>query len=329
MARGIAFVRLAKLVRTSSFRLTLLYACLFSASVVVLFGVVYWATAFYMTAQLEAGIDSDITELMNGAQAGGPKTLAKLIEQRVNQMPRGPIVYLLEDPTGQVIVGNLPSIKPGQGTFNLDTPALRWPGGHLETIHARSVKLSNGDTLVVGADAYPLNEMREVILSTFGWGFAITILLAFGGGAFMSNRLLSRVETISRASRAIMDGELSQRIPLRGVDDEFDHLAASLNAMLDRSESSIEAIRQVSNDIAHDLRTPLTRLRQRLELARLKATSVEELRVAIDHSIVGTDAILETFGALLRIAQIESGRRTGQFATVALSELLQIGRAHV
>jgi signal transduction histidine kinase len=151
----------------------------------------------------------------------------------------------------------------------------------------------------------------------------ITLVLAFSGGALISGGLLGRIETIARTARDIMDGDYSRRIPLRGTDDEFDHLVVSLNAMLEQTETSLESLRHVSNDIAHDLRTPLTRLRQRLELAQRQATSVEEWRSVGAACIVEMDAILETFRALLRIAQIESGTATRNFAEVDLSGLLQ------
>jgi signal transduction histidine kinase len=313
-------VPLARLFRTSSFRLTLLYAALFSTSALLLFAVIFWTTSFYMTNQLDDAIDSDRTELQQGLSTGGLPRLSEMIRDRVDQMPLGPIVYLLQDAGGAVLAGNLPSMQPRTGTFDFDLPAPR--AGHLHSIRARGVVLPSGDYLVVGADAHPLDEMREWILRAFGWGFAITLLLAFGGGALISNGLLRRVETISRAARAIMEGNLSRRIPARGVDDEFDHLAGSLNAMLERTERSIEGMRQVSSDIAHDLRTPLTRLRQHLELGRRRARSLDELRIAIDRSIAEVDDILETFGALLRIAQVESSAHRDHFGTVDFSELL-------
>jgi len=157
----------------------------------------------------------------------------------------------------------------------------------------------------------------------FGWSSAITLVLAFAGGALMSGGLLRRIETISRTARDIMAGDFSRRIPVRGTGDEFDHLVASLNAMLERNEAAMESVRQVSNDIAHDLRTPLTRLRQRLDLAQRRARSVEEWRRAAEGCISDMDAILETFGGLLGIAQIESGMPTRRFTKVDLSELLR------
>jgi signal transduction histidine kinase len=139
----------------------------------------------------------------------------------------------------------------------------------------------------------------------------------------MSGSLLRRIETISRTARDIMAGDFSRRIPVRGTGDEFDHLVRSLNAMLERNQAAMESVRQVSNDIAHDLRTPLTRLRQRLDLAQRRARSVEEWRRAAEGCISDMDAILETFGGLLRIAQIESGMPTRRFTKVDLSELLR------
>jgi signal transduction histidine kinase len=139
----------------------------------------------------------------------------------------------------------------------------------------------------------------------------------------MSRNLLRRIETISRAARAIMGGDFSKRIPVGGANDEFDHLIASLNGMLERNESAMESVRRVSQDIAHDLRTPLSRLRQRLELAQRRARSVEEWRSAAEACISDMDAILETFSALLRIAQIESGMPTRHFAKVDLTEMLR------
>jgi signal transduction histidine kinase len=296
-----------------------MYALLFSASAIILFAVIYWATAVYMTSELDAAIDSDMTELEAVLRAGGTGALAATIEDRVRQMPSGPMLYLLQNRSGKVLAGNLPGARNGEGRFDF---AAAWGAGRRRSIHAREVALPGGEYLQVGVDAHMRNEMRELILRAFGWSFAITLVLAFGGGAAISGGLLRRVETIGRTAREIMAGDHSRRLPVRGTDDEFDHLTASLNAMLDRVESSIEATRQISNDIAHDLRTPLTRLRQRLELARGRARSVDELRAAMDRGIGEVDAILETFGALLRIAEVESGSAVRHFREIDLSELL-------
>lgn len=317
------YVVLPRLCRTSSFRLTLLYAALFSASAMVLFGVIYWSASFYMTGQLDAAIDSDVAELQEGYRVGGTREVATLIEQRVKDMPAGPVFYLLENPGGALLAGNLPALPSRIGTFDTADPRPARHQDDQRPLRARGSRLPGGDYLLVAIGASQRDEMGEVILRTFGWSFLVTLILAVSGGATLSGGVLRRVETISRTAREIMEGHLSRRVPTRGTDDEFDHLAMSLNAMLERSESSMSAMRQISNDIAHDLRTPLTRLRQRLELAQRKAASVAELRTAVEESIDDVDAILATFGALLRIAQIESRAVKAGFAAVDLSELLR------
>lgn len=313
---------LPRIFRTSSFRLTLSYAGLFGASVLILFTVIYWSASFYMTRQLDAAIDSDVAELEEGFQNGGIERVAALIAERVEEMPSGPMFYLLENRSGGILAGNLGALRARAATFDLERPLLRGPIRAPATIRAHGVFLKGGAYLLVGANADPLDEMSRMVLRAFGWSFALTLLLAFGGGLFISSRLLSRVEAIGRAADEIMAGHLSRRIPRSGAADEFDRLAASLNLMLERIESLIEAMRQISNDIAHDLRTPLTRLRQRLEIARCKAASPEDLHTAIDRAIAEVDAILATFGALLGIAQIESGTARSRFAAFDLSELL-------
>jgi signal transduction histidine kinase len=242
------------------------------------------------------------------------------IKERVRQTPDGPMYYLLQDRNGKLIAGNTPSIPSREGRFDLKVPRFNSPSA---AVHVHGLTLMDSEYLMVGVDALPRRKMQRLIVRVFGWSSAITLVLAFAGGALVSRGLLRRIETISRAARDIMAGDFSRRIPVRGTGDEFDRLVTSLNAMLERNELAMESVRQVSNDIAHDLRTPLTRLRQRLELAQRWARSVEEWRRAAEGCISDMDAILETFGGLLRIAQIESGMPERRFAKVDLSELLR------
>jgi signal transduction histidine kinase len=313
-------VTLPRVLRTSAFHLTLLYAGLFGCSALILLGVVYWATGVYMSNSLDAAIDSDIIELEDSLQVGGNEGLTEQVKERVQQAPNGPMYYLLEDSKGKVVAGNIPPSYGGEGRFDLKVPRSNSPS---VAVHAHGITLANHEYLMVGVDALPRREMRKLILRVFEWSSAITLVLAFAGGALMSGGLLRRIETISRTARDIMAGDFSKRIPVRGTHDEFDHLVRSLNAMLERNEVAMESVRQVSNDIAHDLRTPLTRLRQRLELAQRRARSLEDWQRAADGCISDMDAILATFGALLRIAQIESGMPARRFAEVDLSELLR------
>jgi len=298
----------------------LLYAALFGISVLILLGVIYGATGVYMSNSLDAAVDSDITELEDSLQVAGNEALIEQVKERVRQTPHGPMYYLLQDPKEKVVAGNMPPFHGGEGRFDLKVPK---PNSPSVAVRAHGITLPDHEYLMVGVDALPRREMQKLILRVFGWSSAITLVLAFAGGALMSGGLLRRIETISRTARDIMAGDFSRRIPVRGTGDEFDHLVRSLNAMLERNEAAMESVRQVSNDIAHDLRTPLTRLRRRLDLAQRRARSVEEWRRAAEGCISDMDAILETFGGLLRIAQIESGMPTRRFTKVDLSELLR------
>jgi len=321
VAPGIASVRLPRLLRTSSFRLTILYAAMFGLSGVALFVVVAWSVASFMAEQIDATVANELAEVQ--ADAGGRDTTAvkRVIEGLIINSPG--IYYLLQAPDGRVIGGNMMTIAPTPGPRSLQSISQAPDRHAVGGIRGRGVVLPDGSYLFVGISDYQLGEVREVVARTFLLGLGVTIVLALAGGLAMSFSVLRRVEAVSRASRSIMAGDLGQRMALRGTDDEFDHLSTSLNAMLDRIQDLMLGLHQVSSDIAHDLRTPLTRLRQRLELAGRRENTVDGLKAALNGAIDNVDAILETFGALLRIAQIEAGTRRAGFRPVALSALLQ------
>jgi signal transduction histidine kinase len=165
--------------------------------------------------------------------------------------------------------------------------------------------------------------MQHAIVRAFIWAGALTLLLAIGGGVLLGGNFVRRIDTIGRTSRAIMEGDLSARIPVRGNNDEIDQLVVGLNAMLDRIQHLLDGLRQVSSDIAHDLRTPLGRLRQRLEDAREHATTTVEYQAATEAALAEADSLLEIFSALLRIAQIEAGAQKSGFTEVDLSALMR------
>ena len=171
--------------------------------------------------------------------------------------------------------------------------------------------------------------MQHAIVRAFAWAGGLTLLLAIAGGAVLANSFLRRIDAITRTNRAIMEGDLSARIPVRGTHDEIDQLIASLNAMLGRIQQLMDGLRQVSSDIAHDLRTPLGRLRQHLEDARERAKTTADYDAATDAAIDEADELLETFSALLRIAQVEAGAQKSAFAELDLSALARsIGEAY-
>jgi signal transduction histidine kinase len=317
-------VRLPRLFRTTSFRLTLLYAGLFSLSVLFLFVAVYWSTVGLMSRQIDETVRNELTELQSAAPGGGLPELQQVVAEYTARSPG--FFYLLQDADGRVLAGNLPSIAPEPGLRKLSWRSQPLPanlGNAAKGIRGYGMKVADGAYLFVGLSSNELRRMQTALDRAFLWSLAVTLVLALLGGAAMSLGPLRRIEAISRASRDIMGGDLGRRIALRGSGDEFDRLASSLNAMLNRIQVLMNGLQQVSSDVAHDLRTPLTLLRQRLELARRRGTNVETLHAAFDHSITDIDAILDTFGAILRIAQIESGSRKAKFTRLDLSELLE------
>jgi signal transduction histidine kinase len=320
-------VRLIRIIRTTGFRLAALYAGLFGLSVLLLFGVIYWITSDALRQQLAATVEGELAALVEDHRSGGLEHVAGAIERRLASGVLPTISYLLLESEGAKMAGNLTRVSPRNGWHDLPAQTERdddagddegeSSGEH--RLLALGTVLPDGSFLLVGEDRHRVDEVQETIVGAFGWAFAVTILLGVLGGSVLSVGFLHRVDAINRTSRAIIDGKLADRIPTRGTGDELDRLAVNLNEMLDRVQALMESLREVSSDIAHDLRTPLSRLRQRLEGARLDAQGVEDFESAVDQAIVDTDAILQTFAALLRIAQIEAGTRKAGFSDVDLS----------
>jgi signal transduction histidine kinase len=298
--------------------LALLYAGLLTLSVLVLFGVTYWFATSYATQDEDNEIAVEFASIQDEAQLSGQARLPAIIDNHLRLRKDVRAVYLLQDGDGHKIIGNVEVMTPVIGPATLSL----FFDGRLRPVRARGYRLANGDYFLIGQDTRTLRDMKALIVRAFGIGFVVTLLLALLGGVIVSTTMLRRIDSVSRTARAIVGGDMSQRVPVRGTDDEFDELASSVNAMLNRIDDLMRSMRQVSNDIAHDLRTPLTRLRQRLEHARRRAQTTEELHEALAHSITQVDSILETFGALLRIAQIEAGGRASEKSAINVSKLL-------
>ena len=324
--------RWVDLVRTTSVRLALLYALLFGVSAAVLLAVIYWAATGAMSSQLDAGLDAERAVLEDRYRTGGIGDLSAAITERLKK-PAHPLSYLLQDPSGKILAGNLPSLPSLRaGRSELEVPPNEPEGNdnyEPRLFRTLGVSLADGGLLVLAQDAHPLDDLREFVMQSFGWGAAATFVLAVLGSMAMSTSVLRRVEAINRASERIMAGDLGRRLPTttggrKGSGDEFDRLAANLNIMLDRIEGLVKGLRQVSTDIAHDLRTPLGRLRRTLEQARDNAAEASSaVVVRIDTAIADIDTLLATFSALLRIAQIEGGASRRGFSALDLSAVLE------
>ncbi|MCK7575980.1 MAG: HAMP domain-containing histidine kinase [Chromatiales bacterium] len=305
--------RLARVPRGSIFRLALLYVLLLAGSVGILLGFIYWSTAGYMDRQTTETIEAEIRGLAEQYRRRGLVGLTALISERVARDPVGASVYLLVDEHFERVVGNLdrwPSESPdaeGWIRFRL----REWGTDQADEHEARAqvFLLHSGLMLLVGRDIRDLEATRKLILDALTWGLAITLALALAGAWLMSATLTRRLDAINQTSREIMEGDLTRRIPLSGSGDDFDRLADGLNRMLERIEALMASVRQVSDNIAHDLRTPLTRLRNKLELLAAALPESGEARLLAEEAIVDAEELLATFNALLRIARLESGSR--------------------
>ncbi len=319
-------VRTAEVLRSSSFRLALLYMLLMSVSVAILLGFIYWSTAGFMDSQTDATIAAEIQGLAEQYRQRGLPGLSNVIRERITRDPAGAGVYLLADEDLKPLVGNLdrwPAGFPDEDGWMHFRLRDRGPDRAEEHAARGQVFRLRGDLrLLVGRDVRDLDATRGLILDALTWGLAITAGLALLGGWVMSHRVLRRLEAINQTSREIMEGDLARRIPVSGRGDDFDQLAAGLNHMLARIESLMAGVRQVSDNIAHDLRTPLTRLRNKLELLRAELGEGHPAGSAAEETIADAEELLATFNALLRIARIESGSRRAAFAPVDLGPLV-------
>lgn len=318
-------MRIASFLHTTTFRLALLYAGLFCASFILLFVAIYWTAQAIATAERQNSIIADLDGLRQIYGDSGLPGLAAAVKERTEPDRVGDGLYLLAGPDFQPLAGNLtgwPTTEPAEGrwltfTFgraNFGDPA---PG----TAEARHIVLQPGDfNLLVGRDTRIQARFQQAITRAFVVSLAGMLILAAIGGLIMSRTILRRIAGINEAAERIMHGGVKHRMPVRGRDDEFDRLSQNLNRMLDEIERLLGSIRAVTNNIAHDLRSPLNRLRNRLEAALADHNS-DRRAETIEHAIGEADGLLATFNALLSIADAEAGTGRGNLLPVDLTAL--------
>ena len=300
---------LTKLFRTTTFRLSLTYLALFSAAAVVAIVYLYWNTTVLLTRQLNQTIDAELTGLAEQYRAGGLDQLVRIVAER-SRTP-GNSLYLVADGDGKQLAGNLSAVSPqlwdslGPVEFFYTRPA---PGGvERRLAFANVFRLPGKHRLIVGRDIEDRRELSRLIRTTMLWGLGVMALVGIGGGYWVSRRLLTRIDNLSATTRTIMEGDLSGRLPVSGSGDELDRLAQNLNRMLARIEQLMAGLREVSDNIAHDLKTPLNRLRNRVEEALREPYDEPAYRETLESTIEEADGLIKTFNALLSIARLEAG----------------------
>lgn len=309
---------LPRLLRAVSFRFAALYVAMFAVSAFVLGAAVFLEARSALQQQSAARIETEAAFLSAEFHTGG---LGRLLEAvRARGRGASALDYLVEGRGGAHLAGEMPApaaLLPGWVT--IDVPQAAEDGGRPERVHALVSDLGGGVLLAVGSDLGEITEVEEAIATAFLWIVGPAAVLGIGGGVLLSRAFLKRVDAIARTAEAIIGGDLARRIPVRGTGDDLDRLAGTLNRMLDRIGALMDSLRQVSSDVAHDLRTPLSRLYQRLEDARAHARSTTDYEAAIDAAVTEAEGLLETFSALLRIAQVEGSSPHAGFRDVDLS----------
>jgi len=321
-AQDTCSVPLPRLVSTASFRLSALYAVLFGGCVLLLGAAAFWSTRSALETQLTRRIEAEMTLLEQEFRSNGIDRLIATVQQRTRI--KGNLDYFVLDTAGKRLAGDLPTTdRLGWVVFDGGQNAGGEQSEEKEAVRVLVKQLDGGFRLGVGEDLEQVGEMEETFLGILASALGIVLVLGIGGGLLLSAAFLRRVDMITRTADAIIDGDLSRRIERTGSGDDFDHLSATLNVMLDRIAGLMENLRQVSSDIAHDLRTPLSRLRQDLEEAQKRELSAADFKRVIEDAVAEADVLLETFSALLRIAQIEAGTRRSAFRPVDLSDVMR------
>jgi signal transduction histidine kinase len=312
-------MRLRTLLHTSVLQLTLVYVALFGVSVLALFYLIYWSTLGYLERQTNETIQVEIDGLLEQYERRGASGLADVIAERVRRDNQNRSIYLLADAIGRPLAGNLAYLP--------DAPTGEWldfvkpeANGASTPVRAGLIRVGPGLRLLVGRDIRELAQIRQLFTRASLYGLGLTMALAIAGGVLMAFSARRRLAELNRTTRQIIAGDLSRRARLRGSGDEHDELAGNINAMLDQIQGLLEGMRHVGDSVAHDLRGPLTRLRNRLEtLAAAEQPRREELLECVEQ----VQHVLDTFNALLRIARVESGAHRSAFAALDLERIVR------
>jgi signal transduction histidine kinase len=317
---------LGKVVRTTAFRLSAIYIAVFSLFSVFFVLYIAYSTNILLNNQVRDAIATEILGLADQYRIGGLPAVLRAIDQRAHQP--GASLYLLTDVSGRILAGNVAEIssealnRGGVEPFTVNY--RRYLGEPVEgTAMVQVVRIPSGFIILVGRDLGEREAFRDIIGSALAWALALMIGLALLSWVFVSRRVLKRIDSLSATSRRIMSGDLSGRVEVTGTNDEFDRLAASLNLMLDRIEELLYGLKDVSDNIAHDLKTPLSRLRNRVEMALAGPADMDNYRATLEATIEESDALIRTFNALLMIARIEARSPDGTWEEVDASAIVR------
>lgn len=316
-------MRLPSSFNSGAFRFALMIASLFAVGSVLLLFVVERSIRSYAEEATALGLRSETAVLAGELPDGGPSELIDTIKHRQSSKIEQPFRYLLTDSRGTRLAGDLPLNAARAGWSSVQFLDDHSPPGEEsspETLETLGTRLPDGSLLIVATDTYDIQKLRRRVDGFTIWSGVGITLVALIGGYLIGGLFLRRLEKVNRSVARIMDGKLTERLPPIGMAPELDHLSNNLNLMLDRIGGLMDGLRQVSTDIAHDLRTPLTRLRQQLEDMQ-EGCSIDTYQRGIDAALTQIDDILGIFRALMRIGMIEGGAAGTQLHSIDLSEI--------
>jgi signal transduction histidine kinase len=299
-----------KLIRTTAFRLTLVYLLLFALFAASLLGYFAWNTRRLITEQITTTVNAETGEISEIYARRGLLGLVRTMENRA--LRPGANLYLVTTPTGQAIAGNVGSLAPGVMATEGWSETLYRRFDDQDSVDHRALvrvtEMDNGFRLLIGRDLEERRRLFGIVAKAAQWSILVVVVLGIGGGIFVARRVLQRIDVMTGTAQRIMAGDLSGRLPVGRSGDELDRLASNLNVMLERIEALMTGLKEVSDNIAHDLKTPLTRLRNRAEEALARSGCEAEYRTALERTIEESDGLIRTFNALLMIARAESGQ---------------------
>ena len=316
--------RLGKVVRTTAFKLSVIYIAVFSLFALAFVVYITYATNVLLTRQISDTIGVELLGLSDQYHIGGLTAVAGIMEERAN-LP-GASLYMLTDGEGHILAGNVVQVPAAILNKTGEEPVTiryqRYAGDTSQhQAMVQVVKLASGYRVLVGRDLGEQQTFRDIVGGALVWALVVMIGLALVSYVFVSRRVLKRIDALSASSVRIMNGDLSGRLEITGSGDEFDRLAESLNAMLNRIELLLYGLKDVSDNIAHDLKTPLTRLRNRVEAALSSGGDAAAYRASLEATIEESDNLIKTFNALLAIARIEAGSPDGTAEPVDASAI--------
>jgi signal transduction histidine kinase len=318
-------VLLTKTLRSSTLKYALICVGVFGAVVCALLGYVYWSTASYLHSRSDRAIAAEHVVLRQAYDRSGRDGLLATISQRIADGRFEGGLYLFADASLIPVAGNLKSwpsaLKGPEGWSNFDSPEWKPDAADRPLLRASFETLPDGYHLLVGKDIDDLDEFAEKMEIALGMSIAFTFVLGVFTSIFVTRRTIRRIEAINATSRAIMHSGLGQRIPRQHSRDEWDLLAENLNQMLDRIEGLMGEVKQVTDNVAHDLRTPLAHMRGRLEKAYACPRNSEHDQSLIGDTMADLDSVLRMFASLMRISQIEANDRTAAFRSVNLANI--------